>query len=84
MSMPKFLSLDVWFDLMMILMSSYKDRFLASLPASRRTSVDFTRPVFTAVAFYLCAKTHKVPTDLSLNMYMYYPFFVYMSQCICH
>lgn len=44
-------------------LSLYKDRFLASLPASRRTSADFTRPVFTAVAFYLCAKRHKLKID---------------------
>ncbi|KAF8399463.1 hypothetical protein HHK36_015328 [Tetracentron sinense] len=44
-------------------LSLYKDRFLASLPASRRASADFTRPVFTAVAFYLCAKRHKLKTD---------------------
>jgi hypothetical protein len=42
------------------LLFSYKDRFLASLPASRRASADFARPVFTAAAFYLCAKKHKV------------------------
>lgn len=41
----------------------YKDRFFASLPASRRSSTDFTRPVFTAVAFYLCAKKHKLKAD---------------------
>ncbi|RDX92557.1 Origin of replication complex subunit 6, partial [Mucuna pruriens] len=41
----------------------YKDRFLSSLPASRRASADFTRPVFTAVAFYLCAKKHKLKVD---------------------
>ncbi|KAK6931223.1 Origin recognition complex, subunit 6, partial [Dillenia turbinata] len=41
----------------------YKDRFLASLPPSRRTSADFTRPVFTAVAFYLCAKKIKLKVD---------------------
>ncbi|KAI4314167.1 hypothetical protein L6164_027102 [Bauhinia variegata] len=41
----------------------YKDRFLSSLPASRRASTDFTRPVFTAVAFYLCAKKHKLRVD---------------------
>ncbi|PON57593.1 Origin recognition complex subunit [Parasponia andersonii] len=41
----------------------YKDRFLASLPASRRASADFTRPVFTAVAFYLCAKKQKLKVD---------------------
>ena len=44
----------------------YKDRFLASLPASRRASADFTRPVFTAVAFYLCAKRHKVIEHFSV------------------
>lgn len=47
-----------------ILCFSFKDRFLSSLPASRRASADFTRPIFTAVAFYLCAKKHKV----SLNV----------------
>ncbi|RYR09237.1 hypothetical protein Ahy_B05g077405 [Arachis hypogaea] len=41
----------------------YKDRFTASLPASRRASADFTRPVFTAVAFYLCAKKHMLKVD---------------------
>lgn len=41
----------------------YKDRFLSSLPASRRGSADFTRPVFTAVAFYLCAKKQKLKVD---------------------
>ncbi|KAK3223057.1 hypothetical protein Dsin_010082 [Dipteronia sinensis] len=44
-------------------LSLYKDRFLASLPSSRRASADFTRPVFTAVAFYLCAKKHKLKID---------------------
>ncbi|XP_015895092.1 origin of replication complex subunit 6 isoform X2 [Ziziphus jujuba] len=44
-------------------LSFYKDRFLASLPPSRRASADFTRPVFTAVAFYLCAKKHKLKVD---------------------
>jgi len=39
---------------------SYKERFLSSLPAARRASADFTRPVFMAVAFYLCSKKHKV------------------------
>ncbi|GMY26012.1 origin of replication complex subunit 6 [Fagus crenata] len=43
--------------------SLYKERFLASLPASRRASADFTRPVFTAVSFYLCAKKHKLKVD---------------------
>ncbi|KAJ4846376.1 Origin of replication complex subunit 6 [Turnera subulata] len=41
----------------------YRDRFLASLPASRQGGADFTRPVFTAVAFYLCAKKHKLKVD---------------------
>ncbi|XP_028752833.1 origin of replication complex subunit 6-like isoform X3 [Neltuma alba] len=41
----------------------YKERFLSSLPASRRASADFTRPVFIAVAFYLCAKKHKLKVD---------------------
>ncbi|KAL5759537.1 hypothetical protein ACOSQ2_018375 [Xanthoceras sorbifolium] len=44
-------------------LSLYKDRFLASLPASRRASADFSRPIFTAVAFYLCAKKHKLKID---------------------
>ncbi|KAM7251068.1 hypothetical protein ACFE04_022951 [Oxalis oulophora] len=44
-------------------LSSYKERFLASLPASRKASADFSRPVFTAVAFYLCAKKHKLKVD---------------------
>lgn len=43
--------------------SLYKDRFLAALPASRRANTDFNRPVFTAVAFYLCAKKHKLKVD---------------------
>ncbi|KAL5722740.1 Origin of replication complex subunit 6 [Ranunculus cassubicifolius] len=41
----------------------YKKRFLDALPASRRASADFTRPVFTATAFYLCAKRHKLKVD---------------------
>ncbi|XP_073315875.1 origin of replication complex subunit 6-like [Primulina huaijiensis] len=41
----------------------YKDRFLASLPPSRRGSTDFGRPVFTAIAFYLSAKKHKLKVD---------------------
>ncbi|KAK8934726.1 Origin recognition complex subunit 6 [Platanthera zijinensis] len=43
--------------------SLYKDRFLGALPASRRANTDFSRPVFTAVAFYLCAKKHKLKVD---------------------
>jgi hypothetical protein len=42
---------------------SYKERFLAALPPSRRASTDFGRPVFTAAAFYLCAKRHKLKVD---------------------
>ncbi|KAJ8441331.1 hypothetical protein Cgig2_024843 [Carnegiea gigantea] len=41
----------------------YKERFFASLPPSRRGSTDFTRPVFIAVAFYLCAKKQKLKAD---------------------
>ncbi|KAK4402971.1 Origin of replication complex subunit [Sesamum angolense] len=41
----------------------FKDRFLASLPPSRKGSTDFSRPVFTAVAFYLCAKKQKLKVD---------------------
>ncbi|XP_047330672.1 origin of replication complex subunit 6 [Impatiens glandulifera] len=44
-------------------LSQYKDRFIASLPLSRRASADFTRSVFTAVGFYLCAKKHKLKLD---------------------
>ncbi|PKI75447.1 hypothetical protein CRG98_004117 [Punica granatum] len=44
-------------------LSLYKERFISSLPASRRATADFTRPVFTAVAFYLCAKKHKLKID---------------------
>ncbi|CAN8291610.1 unnamed protein product [Cochlearia groenlandica] len=44
-------------------LSLYKERFLASLPASRRANADFTRPVFTAAAFYLCAKKQKLKVD---------------------
>ncbi|PKA51320.1 Origin recognition complex subunit 6 [Apostasia shenzhenica] len=44
-------------------LSLYKDRFLAALPASRRPNTDFSRPVFTAVAFYLCCKKHKLKVD---------------------
>ncbi|KAG9144737.1 hypothetical protein Leryth_024397 [Lithospermum erythrorhizon] len=44
-------------------LSLYKDRFLASLPPTRRASTDFTRPVLTAVAFYLSSKKHKLNVD---------------------
>ncbi|KAJ4793576.1 Origin recognition complex subunit 6 [Rhynchospora pubera] len=46
-------------------LSLYKERFLAALPASRRANTDFNRSVFTAVAFYLCAKRHKLKVDKS-------------------
>lgn len=46
-----------------MLIFRYKDRFLSSLPPSRRGTADFTRPVFTAVAFYLGAKKHKLNVD---------------------
>ncbi|CAN6549152.1 unnamed protein product [Malus baccata var. baccata] len=45
------------------ILENYKTRFLASLPTSRRASAAFTRPVFIAVAFYLCAKKHKLKVD---------------------
>ncbi|XP_068326988.1 origin of replication complex subunit 6-like [Pyrus communis] len=44
-------------------LSLYKAQFLASLPASRQASAGFTRPVFIAAAFYLCAKKHKLKVD---------------------
>ncbi|KAI4990342.1 hypothetical protein ZWY2020_038705 [Hordeum vulgare] len=40
----------------------YKERFLAALPPWR-SNTDFGRPVFTAAAFYLCAKRHKLKVD---------------------
>ncbi|KAI4294971.1 hypothetical protein MLD38_040747 [Melastoma candidum] len=46
-------------------LSLYKKRFLASLPSSRKSAADFARPVFVAVAFYLCAKKHKLKVDKS-------------------
>ncbi|GLJ43363.1 hypothetical protein SUGI_0900840 [Cryptomeria japonica] len=44
-------------------LSLYKERFVAALPESRRSSADFGRPVFTAVAFYLCARRNKLKVD---------------------
>ncbi|KAG6484219.1 hypothetical protein ZIOFF_061014 [Zingiber officinale] len=44
-------------------LSLYKDRYVAAMPPSRRSTTDFNRPVFTAVAFYLCAKRHKLKVD---------------------
>ncbi|PWA70066.1 origin recognition complex protein 6 [Artemisia annua] len=43
----------------------YRERFTASLPPTRRASADFSRPVFTATGFYLCAKKHKLKVDKS-------------------
>ncbi|EPS61965.1 hypothetical protein M569_12829, partial [Genlisea aurea] len=40
-------------------LSMFKSRFLDKLPSTRKSSTDFTRPVFNASAFYLCAKKHK-------------------------
>eukprot|EP00249_Psilotum_nudum_P000072 c1025_g1_i2 orf=466-1299(-) len=45
------------------LLTSFKQRFIAALPESRRGNADFGRPVFTAVAFYLCSKKHKLKID---------------------
>ncbi|KAL4574208.1 hypothetical protein LXL04_021034 [Taraxacum kok-saghyz] len=44
-------------------LSLYRERFMASLPPSRRASTDCSRPVFTAIGFYLCAKKHKLKVD---------------------
>ncbi|KAH8938541.1 hypothetical protein BDL97_16G089100 [Sphagnum fallax] len=44
-------------------LETYKQRFVAALPVSRRSSADFSRSVFTAVAFYLSAKKHKLKVD---------------------
>ncbi|XP_047320281.1 origin of replication complex subunit 6-like [Impatiens glandulifera] len=44
-------------------LSQYKDRFIKSLPVSRRSGSDFNRSVFTAAAFFLLAKKQKVKVD---------------------
>ncbi|MCO5555631.1 hypothetical protein L7F22_009176 [Adiantum nelumboides] len=44
-------------------LAQYKQRFVASLPETRRSSADFSRGVFIAVAFYLCAKRNKLKVD---------------------
>ncbi|KAL3840594.1 hypothetical protein ACJIZ3_025185 [Penstemon smallii] len=44
-------------------LSLYKEKFLASLPPSRRASTDFTRPVLIAATFYLCAKRHELKVE---------------------
>ncbi|MCO5604395.1 hypothetical protein L7F22_058560 [Adiantum nelumboides] len=45
------------------ILTEFKQRFVAALPASRKGNADFSRPVFTAVAFYLCAKKNKLKVD---------------------
>lgn len=45
---------------------------MAALPPSRRASTDFGRPVFTAVAFYLCAKRHKVLAESIVMFYLHF------------
>ncbi|KAH7277371.1 hypothetical protein KP509_39G047700 [Ceratopteris richardii] len=45
------------------ILTVFKERFIAALPASRKGNADFSRPVFTAVAFYLCAKKNKLKVD---------------------
>lgn len=44
-------------------LSLYKQRFVAALPESRRTSADFSRPAFTAAAFFLCSRKNKLKVD---------------------
>ncbi|KAG0589281.1 hypothetical protein M758_1G008400 [Ceratodon purpureus] len=44
-------------------LSLYKQRFVAALPESRRISADFSRPAFTAAAFFLCSKKNKLKVD---------------------
>ncbi|KAJ7515710.1 hypothetical protein O6H91_22G024500 [Diphasiastrum complanatum] len=44
-------------------LTMYKQRFIMALPEARRSSADFGRPVFVAVAFYLCAKKHQLKVD---------------------
>lgn len=62
-----------WDVTTMSVFTSYKDRFLTSLPASRRATADFTRPVFLAVAFYLCAKKQKVFVLMFFYIYLLPP-----------
>lgn len=42
----------------------YKKRFTEGLPEARRAGVDFSRPVFAAVAFYLTARKNKLKADV--------------------
>ena len=59
----------------------YKERFVAALPESRRSSADFSRPVFTAVAFYLCARRNKVRTIHSNKMFEFFVTGQLFKQC---
>ncbi|KAL4458304.1 hypothetical protein ABPG75_013169 [Micractinium tetrahymenae] len=44
-------------------LAAFKERFVKSLPPAQQGRVDFGRPVFLAVAFYLVARKHKVQVD---------------------
>ncbi|KAL3675282.1 hypothetical protein R1sor_025230 [Riccia sorocarpa] len=44
-------------------LSLYQSRFVAALPEARRASADFNRPIFTAVAFFLCARKNRLKVD---------------------
>lgn len=44
-------------------LATYKERFVRTLPAERRGSCDFGRPVFTAAAFALVARKSRVKVD---------------------
>jgi len=44
----------------------YKQQYLAGINPQRRNFADFSRPVFTAVAFYLSAIEHQVTIDKKL------------------
>jgi len=44
----------------------YKQQYLAGIDPQRRNFADFSRPVFTAVAFYLSAIEHQVTVDKKL------------------
>eukprot|EP00698_Gefionella_okellyi_P016672 TRINITY_DN4784_c0_g1_i4.p1 TRINITY_DN4784_c0_g1~~TRINITY_DN4784_c0_g1_i4.p1 ORF type:complete len:203 (-),score=61.99 TRINITY_DN4784_c0_g1_i4:231-839(-) len=43
--------------------STFKERFLLTLPVERRASTSFAKPVFPAVCFYLCARKMKVAVN---------------------
>mmetsp|Transcript_32012 Transcript_32012/g.38754 ORF Transcript_32012/g.38754 Transcript_32012/m.38754 type:complete len:295 (+) Transcript_32012:361-1245(+) len=44
-------------------LSTYRERFVASLPEERRAHADFRRPVFLACALYLTARKHKLKVE---------------------